>query len=65
MRDHHIDFDMMTIPNRIATIRTLFLDYVLNQNLDLNEVQEDGALEELEWFINNIRDCIDEIKTKT
>ena len=56
MEDYHLD--MMTIPNRIASIRTIFLDYVANQKLDLQEPQRSGAIEELEWFIGNIQNCI-------
>ena len=60
MEDYHLD--MMTIPNRIASIRTIFLDYVANENLKLEEPQRSGAIEELEWFIGNIQSCIDNIK---
>ena len=60
MEDYHLD--MMTIPNRIASIRTIFLDYVVNENLKLEEPQRSGAIEELEWFIGNIQSCIDNIK---
>ena len=62
MEDYHIDFDTMTIANRISTIRNLFLDYVSNQKLNLEEPQRSGAIEELEWFIGNIQSCIDDIK---